>query len=470
MTLNPGTSPPLPLPNSMLPSLWDRIRSKLGRGGKLTKSSIGALFVFGTSAGLAYVTQLAIARTIGADGFGVFAYAMAWTTLLAYVSTLGFHVSLLRFLSAYRATGDWQLARGVLRYSQQRVALAGVGAGLAGIAVVVCLGTRLSPELSTALLFGFASVPVVAMHLLTASAVRAFGGVMTAVVPERIVRDCVLVSLVLAGSSTTIVPADGRLAMAAALAGAVSTLVLLRWFMRRLRPAELETATAKKRPVEWWKPMLPLTAIMIADNAMCRSGIIALGLANGTREAGLFAIAYSIALLTTLPRMAVATVFAPSVSALHARGDSAAMQKLSSNAALLSLLGTIGVSSALLAVCEPVLAFFGRDFVASVPLVWVLVLGHLFSAACGPQQHLITMTANEKAGAQIFAAAAVINVAGCALLILPFGTMGVAIAMSVSVVAWNVAMAAYIHRSLNLKPGLLAILSFGSRRGRILSE
>ena len=43
-----------------------------------------------------------------------YAYVSAWVTLLGYFSTLGFHVSLLRFVPAYQAREEWALARGVI--------------------------------------------------------------------------------------------------------------------------------------------------------------------------------------------------------------------------------------------------------------------------------------------------------------------------------------------------------------------
>ncbi len=85
-----------------------------GRGQPLGRASITALAVLAVGAGLTCMAQLVTARIIGPDSYGVYAYVLAWVTLLGYFSTLGFHVSLLRFVPAYQAKEQWALARGVI--------------------------------------------------------------------------------------------------------------------------------------------------------------------------------------------------------------------------------------------------------------------------------------------------------------------------------------------------------------------
>jgi O-antigen/teichoic acid export membrane protein len=172
------------------------------------------------------------------------------------------------------------------------------------------------------------------------------------------------------------------------------------------------------------------------------------------------------AILTAMPRMAVATVFAPTVSALFAREDQAGLQSLSARAACLSLLGTACSAIPLLLLAQPLLAWFGPDFVAGAPIVKILVLGQVLAAACGPQQHLITMTGHERAGAAMLAICAVSSFIACMLMIDWLGTTGVAIVMTLALIAWNVAMGVFIHRRLHLMPGLLASFKAMPRRKR----
>jgi O-antigen/teichoic acid export membrane protein len=435
-------------------------------GRPIASASVGALAVLFAGAGISYGAQLAIARLIGPDSFGVYAYVLAWVTLLAYFSTLGFHVSLLRLLPAYRATDEWPLARGVIRYSRSAAAAVGMAIAIVGAAVLLVReGT--SPEMKHAFLVGLCTAPVIALQLVEAATVRAFGGAVEALIPERIIRDSVAVLVLAAVALVGFARPDASLAMAAMLVSSAAALALAYAFMRRLRPPEICRDPPAYAPRDWCRPTFPLTVIMVADNVMIRSGVIVLGLAGSTRDAGVFAVAFNLALLTALPRMAVASIFAPTVSDLYVREDHAGLQALSARAASLSLAGTAVVALPLLLLAPMLLGWFGSGFSAGAPVVVILVLGQLFSAAAGPQQHLITMTGHESAGATIFATSAAVNFAACLVAVRYFGMTGAAIAMTASLIAWNLAMGAYIRHRLQLAPGLVAVVrnSFGATPG-----
>lgn len=432
----------------------------------LGRASIAAFAVFVIGAGLSYVAQLVTARVIGPDSYGIYAYVLAWATLLGYSATLGFHVSLLRFVPAYQAREEWGLARGVIQYSERGAAGTAAGVVLIGVCAIAALHGSMRPELAYTFLLGIAAVPFLALHLVGASVVRAFGGVVAALAPERVVRDGLLLAIIAVVFWGNLYRLDATLAMGATLVSSLVMLGLVRIFLRRLRPPSLDRAKPAYAVGDWWRPTLPLTVIMAADNLMSRSGVIALGLTGNTRDAGIFAIAFSLAMLTALPRMAVATAFAPTVSALFAKGDQAGLQSLSAKATCLSLLGTTFTAIPLLLLAQPFLAWFGRDFVAGAPLVAIFVLGHVFASACGPQQHLITMTGHERAGAVMLAIFAGSSFIACMLVIGTFGMTGVALAMTVALIAWNVAMGVFVHKRLHLMPGLVSLLTAISRRRR----
>ena len=435
-----------------------------GRGQPLGRASITALAVLAVGAGLTCMAQLVTARIIGPDSYGVYAYVLAWVTLLGYFSTLGFHVSLLRFVPAYQAKEQWALARGVIQYSECATAGTAISIVLIGVCGVIALHGSLRPELALSFLLGIAAVPFLALQLISASIVRAFGGIIAALAPERVVRDGLLLAIVAAVFWGNLYRFDATLAMGAMLLSSIVMLGLVRILLRRLRPPALDHAKPAYTAKNWWRPTLPLTVMMIADNLISRSAVIALGLTGNTRDAGIFAAALSIATVTALPRMAVATAFAPTVSALFALGDQAGLQSLSAKAAWLSLLGTACTAIPLLLLAQPLLTWFGPDFMPGAPIVKILVLSQMLAAACGPQQHLITMTGHERAGAVILALCAGSSFAGCLLIIDPFGITGAALATALTLVGWNVAMGIFIHKTLHLVPGL--VVSFKAMPGR----
>jgi O-antigen/teichoic acid export membrane protein len=451
-------------------AIGKRLRSRLSLARlaqPLAAASIGSLAIYIFGAGLSYIAQLVIARAIGSESFGIFAYVMAWITLLAYLSTLGFQTSLLRFIPAYRVGAQWPLIRGVIQFSQRRVFVAGLIVTAIGACIVMAFKDSMQPELAATFLIGLVSVPFFSLHLIYTSMARTFGGVVTALAPERIVRDGVILLIVAALAFSQVVHLDARVAMAASLISALVTLGVLRVLLRRIGPPELisnEPIYAKR---DWYQPTLPLMISVIADNLMSRSGVIVLGMSGSTSQAGIFSVALSMSLLCALPRIAVATAFAPNVSDLHARKDHVGLQKLAAKAALLSFFGTACVAVPLLLFNGYLLSLFGMEFVAGRHVVFILVIGQLFSALSGPQQHLITMTGHERYGATMMAVSAVLNLTTCIVTFELLGMTGAALAMTATIVAWNVAMGIFIYRWLNLVPGPIAAIQLLLKKGNV---
>ena len=128
-----------------------------GRNQALGRASIISLVVFVVGAAFTCAAQIVTARIIGPDSYGVYAYVLAWVTLLGYSSTLGFHVSLLRFVPAYQAKEEWALARGVIRYSRRVTAGTAASIVLVGVCGIAALHGSLRPELALSLLLGVAT-------------------------------------------------------------------------------------------------------------------------------------------------------------------------------------------------------------------------------------------------------------------------------------------------------------------------
>jgi O-antigen/teichoic acid export membrane protein len=231
--------------------------------------------------------------------------------------------------------------------------------------------------------------------------------------------------------------------------------------LRKHWPPQLRTAEPAYAPKEWWHLAVPVMIMIGVEVLMSRAGVILLGWIGDTHAAGIFALGLNLALVLILPRVAVGTFFSPNVSKLHAHRNDAALQSLFARATVLSLIGTTVLALPLLLLTEPLLRFFGEEFVAAVPIAQILVIGQIFAAATGPQQNLLTMTGHERAAATIMIIGATINITGCAIGIALFGAMGAAVATAATNVIWNTTMAIYIYKRVNVTAGLLfAVVEF----------
>ncbi len=433
-------------------------------GRRLARGSVIALAVYILGAGLTYAAQLALARLVGPQAFGIYAYVLAWCTVLAYVAALGFEVSMLRLVPSYGTQGRLDLLRGVVRYAHRRVAAVGAAIAVLGIAVALVLRTPANATLTATFVLGLPLVPVWALLWVRGSMVRGFGGVADALVPDRIVRDGTLLVLTLAAVLLFAVPLGAPGAMAMTLVGSVAGLALVSVALRRRVPASLSLASHADDARAWRRMAVPLVMISVAEAMQNRVGVLILGWIGHTREAGIYALAFTLAMAVMLPRTAINALFAPMIAEIHARGDRAAMQYLVTRGAVWTFASGLAIAVPLAAVAHPVLAHFGADFASGTLALHILLAGQVFAAAAGPQQFLMTMTGHERWAAAMIVASVVVNTALGLFLVGPLGLDGAAAATTATMVLWNLAMGVFVVRRLRIVPGVLgaaALLPLG---------
>jgi O-antigen/teichoic acid export membrane protein len=422
-----------------------------------------AFAIYVASAGVTACSQLLIARLVGAETYGTYAYVIAWTTLLAYFSALGFDTALLRFVAAYQTMKAWSLARGVIQYAERRVLVVSTLVIVAGTLIVVFPPAQPSPNLRNTFLVGFFLVPVWALLWIRCSIIRAFGGVVLAVLPDKVVKDGTLLVMVMVAVVLLGLHADAPRIMMATLVGSVGALALASMAVRKFRPGALSAAVPEYAAATWRQTAIPLLVIAAAETLLNRTGVLLLGWLGETKQAGIYNLVFNISFLVVLPRTAINTLFAPAISSLYTRRDRATLQSLITTATWWTLCAAVCISLVLAFCAEAILAWFGSDFVSGVPALRILLVGQIIAAGYGSQLHVMTMTEHERAAAALLISSAAINIVVGIVLVAKFGLTGAAIATTITLAVWNIAMARFITRHLRLVPGVLDI--FRRHRG-----
>ncbi len=435
-----------------------------GPGG-LGRGSATAFAIHAFGAGLTYLSQLVLVRLIGTASYGVYAYVLGIMTLLAYLAALGFDVSLLRFIPAYRSRQAWELVRGVISFAERRAVRAGLAIAIVGWIASAKWPDGSLPEHTETFIIGFGLVPVYALLWIRCAEVRAFGGVASALLPDRVVRDGLLLAAAVMGS--VFLP-HGQLgapaAMAAALVGAAAGLALSSSFARASLPACVATAPAEQSVATWRRTAVPLVTIAMAEVAMNRTGTLALAWAGRPSDAGIYALMFSLTAIVILPRIAVNAQFAPMVADLVARGDRIGLQRLLNQATLWTMLGAAGIAGAVLIVARPLLLrWLGADGMAGLPVLSVLLAGQVVASSVGSQLFLLTMSGNEMWAAMIMAVGAAAGLAASILLVPYYGLLGAAEVSAAALVGMNAGMALLVWRRLGLLPGFAGVLPSGGR-------
>ena len=426
---------------------------------QLARGAAKAFVINLASVGLGFLSQLVLARVLGVEGYGIYAYVFAWVTVLGLLARSGFPTSLLRFVSAYRVQQEWGLLRGVIRYAEVRVAVASVLVALVGSAVVWALAERLGLALANAFLVGLWAVPLVAMVEVRCAIARALGQVTMALVPERLVPQAILVVCI--GFIFFLPAADVGpvLALGFRVTGLAVALALVSWVAwnaRRAVVAPNQPLTTGEQAA-WRSAALALLALAVLQAVRRHADVLLVGFLLDTTDAGIYRVASYVAGLVAFPLGAINIVFAPVISAYHAQGDRESLQAMVTATARWIFATALIIALPLLIAPEFILGLFGSDFVAGATALRILLIGQLINALTGSVGFLMTMTGHERPATVIFGVAAALAVVLTVALVPVFGISGAAAATASGLVVWNLALAVFIYRRLGVVPSIVRI-------------
>ncbi len=428
---------------------------------RLLKMASGTALLQATSNAAGFLTALLLARFLGKDDYGRYAFSFAWASLLALVATLGVDRFLVRGIAVYEVEGKWPLMKGLLRRSNQVVLLTSVTIAAAGCLVAVAwLSASLRGPFCVAMLL----VPLTALTLLRQGAMQAFGRVVSGQIPEFLIRPLLIVVgvclLELAGGSVlSATTALGVNVAAVATAFTVGTI----WLIRALPPG-LRSVTPLYATWEWIRasvPMMVITGVWLLNSYI---GIIVAGTLKGPGAAGVYSVVQNGAAVIVVFLVAANMPLAPAVARLHARKDAAELERTTERIAWAGLLVSMPVCIALALFPGLFLGLFGASFKSGSTALTIVALGQLANAAAGPSGTVLIMTGHEIAAVKAVGTGALVNLALAIALVPIVGVTGSAIAFTASLVFWNLALVLIARRRLGVNVTAFRRLSIAGER------
>jgi len=404
---------------------------------------------------LSFVIGVVLARGLGPDQYGRWAFALALVALLSIPAQLGLPNLVVRETARYRLQGAWGKVRGLLRRADQ-VALA-VNASLMLLAGGLIMWTGQAPTGNTAL-YGWAllMVPLTTFTDLRAAALRGLHRPASAQLAEHLLRPLLFLgAIAVALALHTLSPES---AMALNVLAAAGALLLASRLLTDRSPSELEHARPEYETTHWRRSVLPLTLISAMTLANHQIDLILLGVLTTSVEVGIYRVATQGAMLVAFTLTTINLVLAPQISRLHFGGEQAELQRLVTRAARTTLLSALPLAALLMAFGEPILAtVFGEAYAGGRTALAILCMGQLANAAMGPVGNLLNMTGHPGDTARGFAIGAASNIALNIALIPSFGIEGAAAATAASVTLWNLLLNLQARRRLGINSSAFAL-------------
>lgn len=432
----------------------------------LTQDGLGPVLVksVGGSAGVAmlgmaftFLLGWQLARGLGAAGYGVYGVAMAVVSILGIPSQFGLPQLLTREVASTNATRNWSQLKGVIRWALRLAIVSSLTVVLLISGWIVFAGPGLTSALGRSLAIGAFLVPLIALGALSAAILRGLLAVVIAQVPDGLVRPAahslLLVGMALLGATLT--PAS---AMGAGVAGAACALLVGGLLVARRMPAPVIAAMPREERGSWLAATLPMALTEGLRVVQGQAAILALGTMVSMAEVGQFRVAASLMTLLVFPLSVLNLVAAPHVASLAATGDRSRLRRMLAHVAL-------GMTVSVMLLALPfviagnwlIATVFGAEFGAANPIVLVLALGMLANAAFGAGATALNMLGHQ----QRVTRASIWSVAVLCILLWPgiaaFGTMGAAVALTVSMTLWSTLLWWDVRRLESMDIGAWAV-------------
>lgn len=393
-----------------------------------------AFLVRVASAGILYLSQVVLARWMGAYEYGIYVFVWTWVLVLGGLSTLGLPVVMMRLLPEYLVHGEHGRVRGLLNIGQRAVLVSGTVMGLVGMAVIFLAREHINNHYVLPALIAFVCVPMWTLSDVHDGIGRSRGWMTVALLPPYVMRP-----LLLLGCMTVTYVAGWPMDAASAAASAIvatwltaifQAMVVNVRFARELGPGTREISL---RPLVLTS--LPLFVVTLSEMALQTIDVLVVSAFLSPSEVGMYFAAAKTMSLVMFVHYAVGSAVANRFSALKAKGDHAGLEALATDAVGWTFWPSLAGAVVILALGKPLLWLFSPNFTDAYPVMAILALGFLAKASVGPADFILNMLGEQTRGAVILIVSALLSLVVSILLVPRLGMIGAAIATSVAFTA-----------------------------------
>ena len=444
----------------LLPSrLWRRaepfvvkLDRMLGASGERAVAQRMSLLAFGiriASAAIAFLSQVVLARYLGAFQYGI--YVFVWTTaiIVGTLACLGFDIAVIRFLPKYRAAGAHAEIRGLTVAARLTALIGAIFIGAVGITLLVFFGSAIRSYYVVPLYIGILILPMVALNDVLDGTSRANGWIVNALAPGFIVRP-LLILLFVTLAMTLGTGLSATTALMCALAATYVTTVSQYLFVRHRLGHHFSGGTLSVDLWPWMKVSLPIFVVEGFNFLLTNSDVIVVGLfLPPDRVAIYFAAAKSMALVHFV-HFAVKAGAGPRFSELIATGRRDDLASSVHETILWSFWPSLAVGGVVVALGPFLLSLFGHGFELGVGIMALLFVGIIAKASVGPGEVLLTMADQQKVCVLVYAGALTVNITLNVVLIPLYGIYGAAAATAIAMVVEAVLLFIVIRRTLGI--------------------
>ena len=390
-------------------------------------------------AGFTFIIAIILARFMGPESYGEFAYVLSWILFGSLIAQVGLPVFLVREVAISKYENDTLKLNGLLKLSNLIVLGVSIIVTLIiyGVASTEALG---KPSLNL-LMIGLPSIFFISYIAVNQGIVRGLGGIIGGQLSNLFIRPLsqflVLAGILILFGFNSLTP---RFAIWSLTLSTFAGFVVAFFLKHIFKP----TVRHKVEKVEWsfWrKGLLKLSLLNFVTALSTTISVLVLGVLSTKTEVGFYNVCAQLVILLSLGLNVINAQYAPELSEAYAADEKKQLQRLATQASRFSLLIAFPFAILALFFGSGVLTLlFDVGYAQAAPALAILSIGNIFNAMCGSVA-LILVSARLEHHVVIWQCLGLVfHVILLVILCPPYGAMGAAIAATSSLILWNSAL------------------------------
>lgn len=414
------------------------------------KKVAGGAFLFRVgNAGIAFASQILLARWMGESEYGIYVYVWTWVLLLGGMTSLGLASAPQKFIPEYADSGEHALLRGFLLGSRLLSMVFATLVTTAGLLGLWLFGDTLGHWAVVPLVLALVCVPMYVLTDVQDGIARTYNWIDVALAPAYLVRPLLILALLAALSLADYAPTAVTAMAATIIATWVTAIAQLALLEKRLRARTPRGARAFA-PRAWMTVSLPIFMVEGFYLLLAYTDVLVLSAFREPHEVGVYYAAVKVMSLVAFVSFSVSAAVAHRFTEYAVAGERERLETMVRDAARWTFWPSLGGAAIILALGWPILWLFGPAFVEGYPVLFVIAIGLLARATVGPLERLLNMLGQQNVCAAVYGGAFVLNLALAVAFVPSFGMMGAAAATSLTLVMESILLFVITRRRLGL--------------------
>ena len=405
---------------------------------------------------LGFFLTIYLARTLGIDGLGTYAFGVGVAFFTSLISRMGLPTVVVRITTSALAQSDWRKLRGVAVFAFISALLASAITISIGIALITLTSTTDTSQIRNAAFLALFISPLLTFNSIIQGFLRSFDRMFFAYSGQFLITQIVTLSSVFYFYSV------GDLNAQTALwsFGIGWTVCILFGFTALLIiwPAPFDSTEVETDILSWSRYSLTSSIGANSDLMTGTLDLTLIAIASTPGVVGLYSLVLRICQFISFPTIAIASSLGPQIAQLHTNNHTEVLNRKLRGAVLAgSIIAT---------------ALFFTSFIVGIVVAWItkipfetmlspiiiLGLGFLVKTFAGNAGDVLNLTGNAKTAAILTIAAALLSIALIFALTPQLGAAGAAFAIAIFVSGREWALAVFLLRRTNYRSDLINAL------------